>query len=176
MFSLSVPPHSRRESGSALLCSALLSWLICSPHIQGQFYYAAQVRFRGHLPSAAAGEGQRQLSYSHDPHWGQLSHSLQVVRAKERRWLPCWCQHITDKRQAGPALPHSCLWAGSPATPTSRASSSIMMSRQGAGPILLRAAAGEGQSQFSCIMTPGPGLLLALGGKGEGERVYLSLI
>lgn len=67
IFSLFAPPHNRQESGSDVLCSAPLGWILCNPHIQGQRYCVSQVRYRGHPPSAAAGGGQRQLSSPHDP-------------------------------------------------------------------------------------------------------------
>lgn len=109
----SKPLYRRCEVGLALLCS-LPQLQPCNPHVQSQQYTM--------LPRQGAGptgEGQDHLSCSHDP-----------IRAssparRDRGSLPSLCQHTTDKRRGQFSHTHT-LRSGSPTTPTSRASFTVL--------------------------------------------------
>lgn len=115
------------------------------------------------------------LRFSHSHGSGASSPTClgwQGTREGRRVSFPYLLYHPTDKRQDQLSCPHS-LRAGSPSTPTPRASSTVLC-RQGEGPTLLSVVAGEGS--VPTLMTSkgqvghGAALLPAVGGKGAVGR------
>lgn len=102
------------------------------------------------LLSVAAGEGHVQSSYSHNFRASSsVCHRWQGTREGRRQSLLGQHQWPVDKRQGW--FSHTdILWAGSPATNTSRASSTVL-TRYGLWPVLPNSAVRKGQVQFSQV-------------------------
>ena len=102
------PLPSRQEAELALMYSHSWGWLICSPGIQGQLYYAAQARFRAcsselqkvgsRASSAALMTPGPALPPALGPkrcRWRTVPHGRQKARPHSHRgsWLACTSSH-----------------------------------------------------------------------------------
>lgn len=114
------------------------------PHHQSQLFYAANVRFGPAFPSAAAYQGQGQLSHSYDlkgRYFGVARRSISPL------FTP-----LHDKQGVGPALPHSHPWGQLTTTiPAMRVSSSVIP-RYDTGPTLLSAASTKEQGHLCTLL------------------------
>lgn len=88
-------PYSRRMAGPVLSGSHSQGWLSWAHH-QGQFYWAAQGRYRAHSAKCCSWQGAGPLLLSRP--CGRLSQLPQVVRVEEGEDITSDPYHLTAER------------------------------------------------------------------------------